>query len=406
MRAAGFSHSRFCSPVAVCWSLTMTDYMTRALELAAHARGNTGNNPAVGAVVVKGERVLGEGFTQPPGQAHAEVMALAAAGEAARGATVYVTLEPCCHFGRTPPCTDALISAGVAEVHMATLDPNPLVAGRGKASLEAAGIRTFLGEGEAEARHSMEAWLTYIQRGRPMITAKFAMSIDGKIATSSGDSKWITGPVARQRAHRLRADSGAVIVGIGTVLADDPELTARDADGCPLPRQPLRVVVDSQGRIPLSCKIVSGNLPGRTFVALGPGADRDKRRELERRGNVVVTLPQRDGHVSLEAVLQNLSGEWQITSALVEGGSALLGAFFDQRLVDKVVAFIAPKVIGGKEGIPAIGGKGAMTMSSVIGLRDLLWEQVGDDLMVTGYTVDGSNEPVGRRADSAATGGD
>ncbi len=358
--------------------------MARALELGELARGSTGNNPAVGAVVVRDGRIVGEGYTQPPGEAHAEVMALRQAGEAARGATMYVTLEPCCHHGRTPPCTDALLRAGVAEVHMAVLDPNPLVSGGGRATLEAAGVRTLLGERESEARRSMEAWLTYMRKGRPMVTAKYAMTLDGRIATATGESKWITGPAARQMAHKLRADSGAVLVGVNTVVADDPQLTARDPEGRPLSRQPLRVVFDSKGRVPLSSKIVSGDLPGRTLVAVGPYADRDRCHELERRGNVVVTLPERDGRVNLDALLRNLAGEWEITSALVEGGSDLLGSFFDQRLVEKVVAFVAPKVIGGRGAPGPVGGLGAGGIASAVQLYDVCWESVGDDLMITG----------------------
>ena len=361
------------------------DYMARALELAEMARGYTGNNPAVGAVVVRDGRVVGEGHTQPPGQAHAEVMALRQAEEMARGATVYVTLEPCCHYGRTPPCTDALLSAGVAEVHMATLDPNPLVSGGGKAALDMAGVRTAVGEHEPEARRSMEAWLAYIRKGRPMVTAKYAMSLDGKIATSTGESRWITGPRARQRAHKLRAEAGAVVVGVNTAIVDDPQLTARDEDGRLLARQPLRVVIDSTARIPLSRRIVSGELPGKTLMVVGPRADAMKCRQLEERGNTVVTLPERDGRVSLKAVLDNLAAEWEVTSVLVEGGGSLLGSFFNQGLVDKVVAFVAPKLIGGKEAPGPVGGHGAVDMESVLQLRDWSWELLGDDLMVVGY---------------------
>ena len=363
----------------------MTDYMARALELAEMARGSTGNNPAVGAVVVRDGRIVGEGYTQPPGQAHAEVMALRQAGDLAMGASIFVTLEPCCHYGRTPPCTDALIAAGIAEVHMAMLDPNPVVSGGGKAALDGAGVRTVVGEREAAAERSMEAWLTYIRKGRPMVTAKYAMSLDGKIATSTGESKWITGPRARERAHRLRAEMGAVIIGVNTAIVDDPQLTARDGSGELLSRQPLRVVIDSTARLPLSRRIVSGDLPGKTLVVVGPRADDMKCRQLVERGNTVVTLPERDGRVSLQAVLDNLAAEWEVTSALVEGGGSLLGSFFDQGLVDKVVAFVAPKLIGGKDAPGPVGGRGAIDMGSVLHLRDWSWELVGDDLMFIGY---------------------
>lgn len=363
----------------------MTDYMARALELAAMARGSTGNNPAVGAVVVRDGRIAGEGFTLPPGQPHAEVVALGQVGKLARGASLFVTLEPCCHHGRTPPCTAALIAAGVREVHIATLDPNPLVSGGGKAALEAAGIRTCVGEREVEARRGMEAWLTYITHGRPMITAKYAMSLDGKIAAVSGDSKWISGERARQVVQRLRADAGAIMVGVNTVLADDPQLTARDAGGQPLPRQPLRVVVDTSARTPPESQVAGSRLPGRTLIVVGSRAAPEKVARLEALGNVVVRVPEVDGRVSLEAALHNLAGEWEVTSALVEGGGTLLGTLFDLGVVDKVVAFVAPKILGGREAPGPVMGRGAQAMAGAVKLREVAWEPVGDDLMLTGY---------------------
>jgi diaminohydroxyphosphoribosylaminopyrimidine deaminase/5-amino-6-(5-phosphoribosylamino)uracil reductase len=364
---------------------TDVDYMARALELAAMARGTTGNNPAVGAVLVRDGRIVGEGFTQPPGQAHAEIVALRRAGELARGATLYVTLEPCCHFGRTPPCTDALIAAGVGEVHMAILDPNPLVAGGGKAALERAGVTTHLGEREAEVRAFLEAWLTYITSGRPQVIAKYAMTLDGKIATSTGESKWITGPQARRRVHELRAGVDAIMVGVNTVIADDPQLTARDEEGVPLPRQPLRLVVDSTARVPISSRVVSGDLPGATAVLVGPGADPSRVRKLEELGNSVITVPRKMGRVDLEAALRTLGTEWGITSVLVEGGGELLGSLFDRRLVDKLVAFVAPKLVGGAEAPGPVGGKGVDSLASAVRLKEIAWERVGDDLMIVGY---------------------
>lgn len=370
-----------------------TDYMARALALAEAARGTTGNNPGVGAVVVRDDRVVGEGYTQPPGQAHAEVMALRQAGELARGAILYVTLEPCCHFGRTPPCTASILAAGIVEVHMATLDPNPLVAGGGKALLEQAGVRTVVGERESEARRSMDAWLTYIQNGRPMVTAMFAMSLDGKITASRGESGRIAGERARQIANRLLGEAGAIVAGADTVIADDPRLTARDEAGRELPRQPLRVMIDLAARVPLSHQVVSGDVPGKTLVVVGPRADRERCRWLEGKGNSVVMLPEMDGDVSLDAVLRNLAADWEITSVLVEGGGTLLGSFFDERLVDKVVAFVAPKVIGGVDAPGPVGGRGAPDMGSVLQLRDWSWELVGDDLMFVGYVRESTSSP-------------
>ncbi len=365
--------------------MSQIDYMARALELAAGARGTTGNNPAVGAVLVRDGRIVGEGFTQPPGQAHAEVVALRQAGELARGATLYVTLEPCCHYGRTPPCTDALIEAGVAEVRMAMLDPNPLVAGGGKAALERGGLATQLGEREVDVRRFLESWLTYISIGRPQVIAKYAMTLDGKIATSTGESKWITGPKARQRVQDLRAEVDAIMVGVNTVIADDPQLTARDEAGEPLPRQPMRLVVDSTARVSLSSRVISGNLPGTTAVIVGPGADPARQREIEGLGNAVIIVPRKSGRVDLEATLQILATEWGITSVLVEGGGELLGSLFDQRLVDKLVAFVAPKLVGGAEAPGPVGGRGVESLASAVRLKDVAWERVGDDLMIVGY---------------------
>ena len=225
-----------------------TQYMQRAIELARGALGLASPNPSVGAVIVKDGRVVGEGWTQPVGGPHAEIIALRQAGEAARGAAIYTTLEPCCHFGRTPPCTRALLDAGIAEVHSAIVDPNEQVNGAGAAELRSAGVNVTLGECAEEAAETMEGFLHRIRTGLPFVTAKFAMSLDGKIATVTGASRWVTGEEGRRHAHVLRAACDAIMAGAGTVTIDNPQLTARDADGNPLERQPLRVVVDSTGR--------------------------------------------------------------------------------------------------------------------------------------------------------------
>jgi len=375
-----------------------SDFMARALALARMAKGRTGNNPAVGAVLVRDGRVVGEGFTQPPGQAHAEIVALRQAGELARGATLYVTLEPCCHYGRTPPCTDALIAAGVAEVHMAMVDPNPLVSGGGKTALERAGIAVHVGEMEPEVRELLDAWLTYVTMGRPQVIAKYAMTADGRIATTAGESRWISGEESRRRVHRLRAEVDAVMVGVNTVIADDPLLTARDERGEPLPRQPMRVIVDSTARVPISSRAISGGLPGTTAVIVGPGADPKRVREIERLGNLVITAPARRGRVDLEAALRLLASEHEITSVLVEGGGELLGSLFDHRLVDKVVAFVAPILVGG-EGAPApVAGQGVASLSEAVRLTRVSWERVGDDLMLVGHVDRGVVQGSGREA--------
>lgn len=362
----------------------MSDYMRRALELAARARGRTSPNPMVGAVIVRDGKIVGEGYHQRAGTPHAEIHALRAAGERARGATMYVTLEPCCFHGRTPPCTEALITAGIAEVHMAMLDPNPRVAGRGKATLEAAGIRTVVGEEEAAARTLNAAYATWITTGRPLVIAKFAMSLDGKIATRTGESQWITGPEARRRAHEARDVVDAILVGAGTVLADDPQLTTR-LDGRSDVRHPLRVILDSRGRVPLSARVFDPALPGHTMVATTAAMPDATRRGLEARNVQVLSLPADEaGRVDL-TVLLNTLGRMEITSLLVEGGAAVLGSFFDAGLVDQVMAFVAPRIIGGATAPGPVAGRGAARLAATPWLRDVRVERLGSDLLLSGW---------------------
>ena len=357
------------------------DYMKRALELAREALGLSSSNPSVGAVVVKDGQIVGEGHTLPPGQAHAEVIALRQAGERARGATLYTTLEPCCHFGKTPPCTRDIIQAGIAQVHMALIDPNPLVNGKGKAELERAGISSYLEEGCQEASEVVEAYLKFIAVGLPFVVAKFAMSLDGKIATSSGDSKWITSEEARRYAGELRQQIDAIVVGIGTVLQDDPKLTSRDASGNPRERQPLRIVVDSSARVPLKAQLFQEHGPLLVATAHAP---EDRMAALRAAGAQVVALAAKDGFVDLGALLKGL-GERQITSLMVEGGGTLLGSFFDLGLVDKVVAFISPVILGGRHSPSPVAGTGAAVMADSIRLKRTRVAVIGQDVVMTGY---------------------
>ena len=356
-------------------------HMERALELARLALSSASPNPAVGAVVVSGGRVVGEGWTQPPGEAHAEVMALAQAGPRASGASLYVTLEPCGHFGRTPPCTQAIIDAGIAEVHAAMIDPNPLVSGGGLSLLRDAGIGTEVGEGEEQARELVEAYVKFITTGLPFVTAKFAMSLDGKIATRTGDSKWITGEEARRYVHELRAASDAIMVGVNTVIADDPQLTARDDSGRPRERQPLRVLVDSTGRTPPESRLLTE--PGRTLL-VSAGVDDATRHRLTSAGAEVVSIPSEDGTVDLGTLLECL-GQRQATSVLVEGGGTLLGSFFDRGLVDKVVAFVAPTIVGGAEAPSPVAGLGVEKMAAANRLHRGKVMHFGSDIALIGY---------------------
>jgi diaminohydroxyphosphoribosylaminopyrimidine deaminase/5-amino-6-(5-phosphoribosylamino)uracil reductase len=359
------------------------DYMEQALSLAGLALGQVSPNPAVGAVIVKDRRIIGQGYTQPPGLAHAEVVALEHAGDAARDGIMYVTLEPCCHQGRTPPCTEAIIAAGISEVHMAMLDPNPQVSGRGEAKLREHGISTFVGDHEEESRNINEAYIKYITTKMPFVTAKFAMSLDGKIATRSGDSKWISNAESRRYAHSLRHVNDAIMVGVNTVLTDDPQLTCRCGErGGVMKEQPLRIIADANGRTPVTAQIFGE--PGRVLIALGEGTKREVVEDFQSVNAEVAVLPSREGLVDIEQLLKIL-GQREITSVLVEGGGTLLGYMFDHRLVDKVVAFIAPVIIGGSAAETAVGGKGAEKIADSIYLERVTTMECNGDVMVSGY---------------------
>ena len=362
-----------------------TNYMKRALNLARQARGTTSPNPAVGAVIVKDHVVLGDGFTLAPGQDHAEVVALKHTGENSEGASLYVTLEPCCTYGRTPPCTHAIIGAGIREVHIATVDPNPSVNGKGMAELESAGITVYTGEEEEEATELYEDFAKHVTTGVPFVTAKFAMSLDGKIATHTGDSKWISGGPARRYVHEMRRVCDAIMVGVNTVIRDDPQLTARDDEGRPLAHQPLRVILDSTARTPPSSRTLKEL--GHTIIAVTqPPADRVA--SLLEAGAEVLRLPATsEGKVDACALLKGL-GERGVTSLLVEGGGTLLGSLFDLGLVDKVRAFIAPVIIGGLSAPSAVGGKGSASMSQAVRMKSVRVECIGEDILVVGYPSD------------------
>ena len=368
--------------------MTTTDNpMTRAIELARFALGSTSPNPAVGAVVVKNGAVVGEGYTLPPGQRHAEIGALNQAGLAARGATLFCTLEPCCHHGRTPPCTDAIIAAGIRRVEYAVGDPNPRVDGGGVAALRNAGVSVEHSPNPA-ADELYEAFAKHVTTGRPFVVAKFAMSLDGKIATRTGASQWITGPKARARVQQMRKELDGIMVGIGTALADDPQLTARDADGEPLPSnlQPVRVVVDSSGRTPPGARML--RLPGRTIIATSAGVNRKRVAGLEDAGADVREFPGSDGRVKLPALLEFLGGQG-VMSVLVEGGGQVLGAMLDAKLIDRVEAFVAPMLIGGAGAPSPIAGGGATVIADALRLERTRIESIGPDWLITGYPQKG-----------------
>ena len=364
---------------------THEQYMRRALALAAQAQGRTSPNPMVGAVLVRDGKIVGEGHTQPAGQAHAEVMALRMAGKRARGATAYVTLEPCSHHGRTPPCTNALIKAGVSKVVYAAGDPNPLVNGRGCAQLRDAGIVVQNTICNAEATALNRPFFKYIQTGLPFVTAKFAMTLDGKIATATGDSQWITNASSRQQGHRLRNVSDAILVGVGTVLADNPRLTTRLADVARV-KHPVRIIADTHGRTPLDAAILDPALPGRTILATTELADVRYRQTMVDKGVTVWVLPVLDGRVDMLALLREI-GRNQLVNLMVEGGGAILGSLLQLGQIDRVWAFIAPKLIGGATAPTPFGGNGIPTLRDALQLENIETQLLNNDIWIKGDVI-------------------
>lgn len=358
------------------------EYMRRALELAGRGAGRTSPNPMVGAVVVKDDRVVGEGYHQRAGTPHAEVHALKAAGDEARGATMYVTLEPCCHHGRTGPCTEAVIAAGIKRVVAAMTDPNPKVAGQGLARLRTAGLEVEEGLLAAEAARLNESFIKWVCTGMPFGILKTGMTLDGKIATRTGNSKWITGPAARLRVHRLRDTSDAILVGIRTVLADDPELTTRLPEGG---RNPVRVIVDSRARTPLTAKVASdGQAP--TLIAVTADAPPENIAALAAKGAQILVLPRGETGVELRALFKAL-GERKLTSVLIEGGATVNAAALAANLVDKIEFFVAPKILGGATAPGPVGGQGPATLDEAVLLEDAAAEAVGEDILISAYVL-------------------
>lgn len=357
----------------------MTDadwhWMKRALELAERGRGWVEPNPLVGAVFVREGRLVGEGWHQRYGQAHAEVNALAAAGDLANGSTLYVTLEPCCHHGKTPPCTDAVLRAGIHRVVAAMADPFPLVAGQGVRQLEAAGVAVEIGLGEAEARRLNAPYLKLLATGQPYVHAKWAMTLDGKIATRTGDSRWISSEGSRRMVHTLRGRMDVIIVGIGTALADDPQLTARP----PGPRTALRVVLDSKGRLPANSVLARTARETPTVVATTAPAPEPWAAQLRALGCEVWCLPALNGQPAVSALLTEL-GRRRLTNVLVEGGSAVLGSFLEAGAVDEVSVFIAPRLAGGAAALTPVGGLGVERIAEALRLTPIEVGQIDGDV--------------------------
>ena len=353
--------------------------MARAISLARNGLGRTSPNPLVGAVIVRDGRIVAEGWHRKAGTPHAEIHALNMAGELARGATVYVSLEPCAHYGRTGPCARALVEAGVSRVVVAMTDPNPKVAGKGIAILQEAGIEVTTGVLEQEARQLNEVFLKWMTTGLPFVALKTAMTLDGKIATAAGQSQWITNEASRYETHRLRDIYDGILVGINTALADNPSLTTRlkEYQG----RNPVRIVVDSRARLPLTAKLVTDGA-ARTIVAVTEQAPAE-RVEALRSAGVEIIVAGSSNHVDMQSLMEQL-GAMKISSVLVEGGGSVNFSLLQAGLVDRVYAFIAPKLVGGRDALTPVEGEGFQELDRAVELENIQLRQLGSDVLLTG----------------------
>lgn len=352
------------------------DYMQLAIALAKATAGQTSPNPSVGAVIVKNGELISTGVHLKAGMPHAEAAAIQAAGEQAKDAVMYVTLEPCSHYGKTPPCADAIINSGIKKVFVATLDPNPLVAGKGTERLRKAGIEVVTGLCEEEAVRLNEKFFHFIQHKTPFVTIKGAVSLDGKTAAKTGDSKWITSGEARQDVHNLRHEHDAILVGINTVLHDNPLLTTRRPQGG---KNPVRIILDTECKIPLSARVVR-DPSSKTIIFTGNHIDKQKAAQLTDLGVEVISLDS--SRISVREVLRIL-GEKGLMSVLVEGGSEIHASFIAEEAFQQIILYVAPKIIGGREAVPFIGGAGPDLVSQGKKLRFTNVEKIGPDLKIT-----------------------
>ena len=361
--------------------------MKLALELAKKGIGRVHPNPMVGAVIVKDGKILGQGYHKKCGEGHAEVNAFKDAeekNENVEGAEMYVTLEPCSHFGKTPPCADKIIEKKISKVFIGTLDPNPLVAGRGVKKLKDAGIYVEYGILESECYKLNEVFMKYIVKKEPFVVMKTGMSLDGKIATYSGESKWITEEKSREDVHNLRNELTGIMVGINTVLKDNPQLTCRVNGG----RNPIRIIVDSTLKIPIDCKIVNTAKEVETIIATTDKANLDKINSLEDKGVKIIVVPSKNGKVNLKE-LMTILGKLKIDSILLEGGGTLNFSALEEGIVDKVKIYIAPKIIGGKDSKTPIEGKGIDNLKDAFKLTNLSVSTIKEDILVEGYVEKG-----------------
>jgi len=359
-------------------------WMKRALHLAEKGKGRTSPNPMVGAILVKDGKMVGEGHHAKAGEAHAEIVALQQAGEEAEGAILYLNLEPCTHYGKTPPCVPQVIEAGVKRVVIGMEDPNPLVKGKGIEILRKAGLDVEVGILEKECRRLNEAFCKYILKKEPFVVLKVAATLDGKMATRNGDSKWISGEASRRFVHKLRDQVDGVLVGIGTVLKDNPMLTARVRGG----RDPYRIVLDSRLKIPEEAKVI-GTSPSKAIIASTELAPKDKIEKLEKRGVQILILDSKEGRVNLKSCLSKL-GEMGMMNLLVEGGSQVNGSFLDEGVIDKLLLFLSPKLIGDQQALGIFGGKGASNLQKATALKEIKAKRIGEDILLEGYLESGT----------------
>ena len=361
-------------------------FMKMALDLAKKGEGFTSPNPMVGAVVVKDGKVVGKGYHQAAGKAHAEVNAVDDAGALAKGATLYVTLEPCNHIGRTPPCTEKIISAGIRRVVAAMTDPNPEVTGGGLDYLKSRGISITSGVCEPQAKRLNEAFIKYVRTKRPFTIVKCAATLDGRIATKTGDSRWVSGEESRRFVHRLRHAVDAIMVGIGTVEKDDPSLTARIAIPPKRfkPKDPTRIVLDTRLRIPEKAKLLRLHSHSDTILITGPSVSEDKKSRLKKNDVAIIESPVKNGMVDLDRLMDRL-GSMNVTSLLIEGGGRVIASALSAGIVDKIYFFYAPKILGGDDGIPICKGPGAEKMNQCIPVKNIKVHRFGNDVMIEGY---------------------
>ncbi len=358
------------------------NFMKRALELAKKGEGFTRPNPLVGAVIVKDGKIIGEGYHEKFGGPHAEVNAFLNAREDVTGATMYVTLEPCSHYGKTPPCANLVVEKKIGKVVIGLLDPNPLVSGKGIKILQDNGIEVVVGVLEEECRKINEIFIKYMTTKRPFVILKTAMTIDGKTATSIGDSKWITNEKSRAHVHEIRNLMMGIMVGINTVIEDDPQLTTRLKGR--IGKDPIRIIVDSKARIPLNAQVIDKNSNAKTILATTELADDDKIIELEKLGVEIIKTHSKNKKVDLQILMEEL-GKRNIDSILLEGGSTLAFGALQAGIVDKVYQFIAPKIIGGVDAKTSIGGDGIKHMADAINLHSISVERFDDDVLIIGY---------------------